>query len=103
MQKFLVTDYKAKDDKDAFRQIKNIIKSIGDFEKAGFDGTESFPPKENPEEIFLLFPLLEQNNMTLMKLLKDLFDQSEFRRIQTRLYKTIICATARIDGWSVEL
>ena len=32
-----VTDYKAKDDKDALDRIKNIVGKIGDFEKAGLD------------------------------------------------------------------
>jgi acetyl-CoA carboxylase carboxyltransferase component len=32
-----VTDYKAKDDKDALDTIKNIVGKIGDYEKAGFN------------------------------------------------------------------
>ncbi len=41
-----VTDYKAKDDKDALDRIKNIMKSLGDYDKAGFDRIEPAQPKE---------------------------------------------------------
>ncbi|MGB5362065.1 MAG: carboxyl transferase domain-containing protein, partial [Aureibaculum sp.] len=36
-----VTDYKAKDDKDALDTIKNIIDNIGDYDKAGFIRNEA--------------------------------------------------------------
>ena len=47
-----VTDYKAKDDKDALDKIKNIIDKIGDFDKAGFNRIKAVKPKENPEDIY---------------------------------------------------
>ncbi len=63
-----VTDYKAKDDKDALDRIKNIMKSIGDFEKAGFDRTESFCQKKVLKIYLVLYLQLDQNNTILMKL-----------------------------------
>ena len=67
-----VTDYKAKDDKEALDRIKNIMKSIGDFEKAVLTEPKVFLQKKIPKKFLVLSPLLDQNNMTLMKLLKDL-------------------------------
>lgn len=96
-----VTDYKAKDDKDALDRIKNIMKSIGDFEKAGFDRTESFPPKENPDDIFGLMPAARTEQYDTKTIIKCLVDQSEFEEYKPDYGKSIICATARIDGWSV--
>jgi len=96
-----VTDYKAKDDKDALDRIKNIMKSIGDFEKAGFDRTESFPPKENPDDIFGLMPAARTEQYDTKAIIKCLVDQSEFEEYKPDYGKSIICATARIDGWSV--
>ena len=96
-----VTDYKAKDDKDALDRIKNIMKSIGDFEKTGFDRTESFPPKENPEEIFGIIPSSRSEQYDTFEIIKRLVDKSEFEEYKPDYGKTIICATARIDGWSV--
>lgn len=96
-----VTDYKAKDDQDALNRIKNIMKSIGDFEKAGFDRIESFPPKENPENIFGIIPTSRAEQYDTFDIIKCLVDQSEFEEYKPDYGKTIICATARIDGWSV--
>ncbi|WP_312825417.1 carboxyl transferase domain-containing protein [Epilithonimonas sp.] len=96
-----VTDYKAKDDKDALDRIKNIMKSIGDFDKAGFDRIESFPPKENPDNIFGIMPALRSEQYDTFEIIKCLVDNSEYEEYKPDYGKSIICATARIDGWSV--
>lgn len=96
-----VVDYKAKDDKDALDRIKNIMKSIGDFEKAGFDRTESFPPKENPDNIFGIMPAVRSEQYDTFEIIKCLADNSEYEEYKPDYGKSIICATARIDGWSV--
>ena len=96
-----VTDYKAKDDKDALDRIKNIMKSIGDYEKAGFDRIESFPPKQKIEDIFGYMPISRAEQYDTFDIIKSLVDNSEFEEYKGDYGKTIICATARIDGWSV--
>jgi len=96
-----VTDYKAKDDKDALDRIKNIMKSIGDFDKAGFDRIESFPPKENPDNIFGIMPAVRSEQYDTFEIIKCLVDNSEYEEYKPDYGKSIICATARIDGWSV--
>lgn len=96
-----VTDYKAKDDKDALDRIKNIMKSIGDFEKAGFDRIESSEPKKSPEEIFGIIPASRAEQYDTYEIIKRLVDNSEFEEYKPDYGKTIICCTARIDGWSV--
>ena len=96
-----VTDYKAKDDKDALDRIKTIMKSIGDYEKAGFDRIESFPPKESIENIFGHMPVSRGDQYDTFNIIKCLVDQSEFEEYKADYGKSIICATARIDGWSV--
>ena len=96
-----VTDYKAKDDKDALDRIKNNIKSIGEFEKAGFDRIESSEPKENPEEIFGIIPASRAEQYDTYEIIKRLVDNSDFEEYKQDYGKTIICCTARIDGWSV--
>ncbi|MDQ0595653.1 3-methylcrotonyl-CoA carboxylase beta subunit [Chryseobacterium ginsenosidimutans] len=96
-----VTDYKAKDDKDALNRIKNIMKSLGSTEKAGFDRIESAQPKEKPENIFGIMPVLRSEQYDTYDILKCLVDNSEYEEYKPDYGKSIICATARIDGWSV--
>ncbi|GAA5103046.1 carboxyl transferase domain-containing protein [Chryseobacterium ginsengisoli] len=96
-----VTDYKAKDDKDALNRIKNIMKSLGSTDKAGFDRIESAQPKEKPENIFGIMPASRAEQYDTLDILKCLVDNSEYEEYKPDYGKSIICATARIDGWSV--
>ncbi len=96
-----VTDYKAKDDKDALDRIKTIMKSIGGYNKAGFDRIESAPPKENPEHIFGIMPVGRSEQYDTFDIIKCLVDNSEYEEYKPDYGKSIVCCTARIDGWSV--
>ncbi|AJW63713.1 putative propionyl-CoA carboxylase beta chain 5 [Elizabethkingia miricola] len=96
-----VTDYKAKDDKDALNRIKNIMKSLGDYDKAGFDKIEPAQPKENPDDIFGIMPASRAEQYDTYDIIKRLVDNSEYEEYKPDYGKTIVCATARIDGWSV--
>jgi acetyl-CoA carboxylase carboxyltransferase component len=96
-----VTDYKAKDDKDALNRIRTIMKSTGSTEKAGFDRIESAQPKEKPENIFGIMPVSRAEQYDTYEIIKCLVDNSEYDEYKADYGKSIICATARIDGWSV--
>lgn len=96
-----VTDYKAKDDKDALDRIKKIMRSAGDFEKAGFSRIEPVKPKRNPEDIFGIMPATRTEQYDTRDIIECLVDNSEFDEYKPDYGKTILCATARIDGWSV--
>ncbi|WP_036384528.1 acyl-CoA carboxylase subunit beta [Muricauda sp. MAR_2010_75] len=96
-----VTDYKAKDDKDALDKIKNIVDKIGDFEKAGFNRKESKNPLENPEDIYGLLPASRSDQYDMLEIIKRLVDDSEFEQYKEGYGKTILTGYARIDGWAV--
>jgi acetyl-CoA carboxylase carboxyltransferase component len=96
-----VTDYKAKDDKDALDKIKNIVSKIGDFEKAGFNRIPSEKPKENQEDIFGLLPISRTEQYDMHEIINRLVDNSELEEYKKDYGKTIICGYARIDGWAV--
>ena len=96
-----VTDYKAKDDKDALDKIKFIIDKIGDANKAGFSKKEAFPPKEKEEEIFGILPKERNAQYDMLKIIKRLVDNSEFEQYKEGYGKTILTGYARIDGWAV--
>jgi len=96
-----VTDYKAKDDKDALDRIKNIMKSVGSYDKAGFDRIESFPPKEKIDNIFGIMPVSRAEQYDTLEIIKCIVDNSAFEEYKADYGKSIICATARVDGWSV--
>lgn len=96
-----VTDYKAKNDKDALNRIREIMKSLGHNEKAGFDRIEPHEPKEKTENIFGIMPVSRADQYDTYDIIKCLTDDSEYEEYKPDYGKTIICCTARIDGWSV--
>ncbi len=96
-----VTDYKCKDDKACLDKIKNIVDKIGDYETAGFSRTKPQLPKEKQEEIFGILPETRDKPYNMKEIIKRLVDNSNFEEYKEEYGKTIICAYARIDGWSV--
>ena len=96
-----VTDYKAKDDKDALDTIKNILGKIGDHEIAGFNRIEPVKPSEKEEEILGILPKLRTEQYDMKEIIKRIVDNSEFDEYKEGYGKTIITAYARIDGWAV--
>ncbi len=96
-----VTDYKAKDDKDALDTIKNLVDKIGAFDRAGFDRKASHKPKENPDDIFGLIPDARNEQYDMLEIIKRLVDGSEFQQYKEGYGKTILTGYARIDGWAV--
>ena len=96
-----VTDYKAKNDKDALDKIKFIIDKIGDSNKAGFSKKEAFLPKENEEDIFGILPKERNTQYDMLEIIKRLVDNSEFEQYKEGYGQTILTGYARIDGWAV--
>ena len=96
-----VTDYKAKDDKDALDRIKNIVDKMGDFDKAGFSRAKSEKPALPPEDIYGIIPKLRNEQYDMMEVIKRLVDNSDFEEYKAGYGQTIITGYARVDGWAV--
>ena len=96
-----VTDYKAKNDKDALDKIKAIMAKIGAAQTAGFNREKGVEPKENPDAIFGILPHSRADQYDTYEIIKRLVDKSEFEEYKAGYGKTIITAYARIDGWAV--
>lgn len=96
-----VTDYKAKDDKDALDRIKSIMGKIGDYEKAGYNRIEPTKPALDESEIYGILPVSRAEQYDMYEIIKRLVDNSEFDEYKGDYGKTLICCYARIDGWAV--
>lgn len=96
-----VTDYKAKDDKDALDTIKNLIDKIGDPKIAGFNRKKPIKPKSKEEDIYGILPGSRTEQYDMLEIIHRLVDNSEFQQYKEGFGKTILTGYARIDGWSV--
>ncbi len=96
-----VTDYKAKDDKDALNRIKSIVGKIGDFEKAGFNRIKSVKPALNEQDIYGILPKSRAEQYDMYEIINRIVDNSELDEYKPDYGKTLITAYARVDGWAV--
>ncbi len=96
-----VTDYKAKDDKDALTTIKNIIDKIGDNATAGYNRKKSENPIDSPKDIYGILPKARNEQYDMYEIIKRIVDKSEFDEYKAGYGQSIITTYARIDGWAV--
>jgi len=96
-----VTDYKAKDDKDALETIRDIVSKIGYFDTAGYNREKPELPIKDPEELFGIIPKSRAAQYDMLEVVKRLVDRSEFKQYKEGYGKTLLTGYARIDGWAV--
>ncbi|MDN4166510.1 carboxyl transferase domain-containing protein [Cytophagales bacterium LB-30] len=96
-----VTDHKFANDQECLAAIRRIFDKIGDYEKAGFDRVKPAQPKEDPKEIYGILPSDRTKPYDTLDIIKRLVDNSEFDEYKALYGKSIVCGTARIDGWAV--
>jgi acetyl-CoA carboxylase carboxyltransferase component len=97
-----VTDYKAENDKDALDKIRSIVSRMGKTSSdAGFDRITPAKPALAENDLFGIIPSDRGKPYDTHEVIKRLVDGSEFTEYKAEYGKTIICAYARIEGWSV--
>ena len=96
-----VTDNKFPNDEAALDYIKDIFSKIGGANKAGYNRVEAKTPKLDSNEIYGLFPSDRTKPYEMKEIINRLIDDSEFSEYKSDYGKTLICGTARIDGWAV--
>lgn len=96
-----ITDYKMPDDKTCLDTIKDLMTRQGHFPKAGFDRIEPAPPKRDPKELYGIYSEKGSKPYEMRQLIECIVDNSEYTEYKSGYGKTIVCAYARINGWSV--
>jgi len=96
-----VTDYKCHNDEEAIKLIRELIKSTRNQTLAGFSRIESKEPKHPINDIYGIIPKDRSQPYEMREVIERLVDDSFFREYKASYGKTLICAYARIDGWSV--
>ncbi|MFC3880629.1 acyl-CoA carboxylase subunit beta [Algoriphagus namhaensis] len=96
-----VTDNKYHTDQDCLDAIRSIFSTLGANDKAGFDRIESEPPAISVDQMLDVFPEERVKPYDMLEVLKGIVDGGKIEEYKKDYGKTIICATARIDGWAV--
>ncbi len=96
-----VTDYKAKNDKDALDKIKNLVDKLGETTLAGYNKVDAIKPNVSHIEMLSSLPISRTDQYDMMEIIKGLVDNSAFEPYKEDYGKTILTGYARIDGWAV--
>ena len=96
-----VTDYKVPDDETCLDTIKDLVDKMGEPHKAGFNREAPAPPARPEKDVYGILPADRSKPYSTSDLLQCLVDEGKLTEYKSGFGKTILCAYARIDGWSV--
>ncbi len=96
-----VCDYNSESDEECLKTIRDLVDKIGHSENAGFDRKEAVAPALKPKDAYGILPSDRSKPYNAKELLKTIVDKGSLTEYKANYGKTIVCAYARIDGWSV--
>lgn len=96
-----VTDNKFPNDEACLDYIRALFSKFGAGSTAGFDRIAPAEPKLNPSEIYGLLPFDRVKPYDTVEIIRRIVDDSAFDEYKALYGKTLVCGTARIDGWAV--
>lgn len=96
-----VTDNKYDSDQDCLDAIRKIFGTLGENPKAGFDRIESRVPGIPEEQLLEIFPMERVKPYDMLDVIAGIVDGGEIDEYKKDYGKTLICGTARIEGWAV--
>jgi acetyl-CoA carboxylase carboxyltransferase component len=96
-----VCDYNVENDQECLKTIRDLMDKMGHYEKAGFDRKEPVSPKVDPKNMYGILPADRNKSYDMKELIRCLVDDSDFTEYKQEYGKSIICAYARVDGWSI--
>jgi acetyl-CoA carboxylase carboxyltransferase component len=81
--------------------IRKILGTLGENQKAGFDRIEAKEAGISGEKLLDIFPMERVKPYDMLDIIASLVDGGELDEYKKDYGKTIICGTARIEGWAV--
>ncbi len=96
-----VTDYKMPDDETCLKTIRDLVSRFGPISSTHLNREAPLAPPGDYDSILNHMPADQAKPYSMKALLKHLVDDGKMTFYKEEYGKTIICAYARIDGWSV--
>lgn len=96
-----VTDNKFPNDQTCLDYIRSLFQKFGTQIQTGFNRADPQEPKERLQDLYGIFPSDRGKPYDTLEIISRLVDDSNFEEYKALYGKTLICGTARIDGWAV--
>lgn len=96
-----IIDHKMPDDKSCLDRIKEIIKGIKLSPQSQFARSETRKPATDASKIFEIYPHQSNKAYNIKGIIDTIVDEESIVPYKEEYGKSIFCAYARIEGWSV--
>ena len=96
-----VCDYKMPDDQTCLATIRELVAGLGPTPRFGFTRDEPTEPAFEPDSVLGVFPESRQQPYDTREVLARVVDADSWVEVKAGYGQTLVCGTARIDGWSV--
>lgn len=96
-----VTDYKMPDDETCLKTIRDLVSRMGPYDVAELSREKPEPPEGQADDLLGLIPEDGSKPYSMQNVLRHIVDGGKLTLYKEHYGKTILCAYARIDGWSV--
>ena len=96
-----VTDYECENDEECLQKIRFLVEQLGYSTNAGFARTEAKNPKRKIEDIIGLLPVERNKPYDIQDIIDCIVDEGEYLEYKENYGKSLWCAYAKVDGWSV--
>jgi len=96
-----VIDYKCKDDSTCLEKIRDLVGRMPEKVVTVYDRAEPQLPNEDPNTLLKVLPADRAKPYSGRAMLAAMVDGGEFTEFKEDYGQTLLCAYARIDGWSV--
>jgi 3-methylcrotonyl-CoA carboxylase beta subunit len=96
-----VCDYEAKDDYDCLKRIRDTFSQMKDQQNDIFEKTAAVDPVFDQDELLGLIPIDHSRPYDMREILARIVDGSEWQEYKPDYGQTLLCGTARINGWTV--
>lgn len=96
-----VTDYSCPDDESCLTKIRDLVSKINFTDPINLNRINAVSPERDSKDILGILPANRSKPYDTKELLKCIADSGSLTYYKEDYGKTINCAYARIDGWSV--
>lgn len=94
-------DFREQTDESCLERIRQLVGELAEPPKTPFKQVEEKPPRCSPQEIYQRMPLDPSQEYDVREIFECIFDEGELTEYKAEYGRTLICAYARLAGWSV--
>ncbi len=96
-----VIDYKCENDQECLSTIRDLVSRMPQTIRTNFNRDTPAPPSDDENDILRVLPEDRAKPYAGRDLIAALVDEGKFTEFKEEYGQTLLCAYARIDGWSV--